>query len=308
MGEGIRARRRQDNILNEWAIYNLAYAIDESAGGTSGSFTLRSTYYKRAASAYTVSAGGTVSLTGSTQKTVANLAVGDYIVDVSTSSNTSTTGTTLYKITSKSGTTTVTIGYEAYTPSLIAKGTDTGNRVTSKTNDYPIDGIQGDYWYVQIAGSYTMYVWNVYNAAVQYTEKTQTGYTVKNLTTSTKIYAAYSSYGGAEYTFDSTTGIFTLKADLTTEYTGVSAFTGDGHGTSKSWMVGTTSGTEMYVGYSTTSSTSLGGVTRHYSQFSGSRQDATGYTVESVDINAYPQDYYQDGYWYTYSHSYKKRI
>lgn len=304
MGEGIRARRRQDNILNEWAIYNLAYAIDESAGGTSGSFTLRSTYYKRAASAYTVSANGTVSLTSSTQKTAANLAVGDYIVNVSTSSNTSTTGDTLYKITSKSGTTNVTIGYEAYTPSLIAKGTDTGNRVTSETLDYPIDGKQGDYWYVMISGSYTAYVWDVFEDVGAYVSTRTTRPTV-SIKSGTTIY-----YGSSYDTFDKTTGLYSYSgwSSYTTSSSKDCLAADDAGVFEGCWTLETSPATTVYDDRYTCNSSS---VTPHYGYtgvYKAVKGDSTGNTVESADISAYPQDGAQNGFYYVYSRRYKKRV
>lgn len=143
---GVIAQRKAVFI---WAVYELAMGIDESAGGTNGNVSLASSQYKRVAKSYTVSASGTVSLVNSVQTTAANMVDGDYLVNVSAANNVSTTGTKLYKITAISGSSTRKINYKAYTPSLCAKGADTGQRVESEdATTYPHDGIQGDYYYV----------------------------------------------------------------------------------------------------------------------------------------------------------------
>lgn len=306
MGSGIRARRRSSG-LNEWAIYSLAYAIDESVSGTSGTFSIRSSYYKRAASAYTVDTStGQVSLTNSTQKTAANLAVGDYIVNISTSSSTATTGTKLYKITSKSGSNTITFGYEAFKPSKIAKGTDTGERITSKNQDYPIDGKQGDNWYVMIAGSYTAYVWDIYNCTYRngYKEKT------------TNIANSWLSdcYASKSYSFDIITGLYTLIDP-------VSVHIGSGDDITTAYNNGyyliknTKSGEIMYkYNYLNETDPYHSTLTRYTAvedesiQVPGGKGEATGNTVESYDISAYPQDGLVGDFWYEYVRSYKKRI
>ena len=159
---GVIAQRKGGGYV--WAVYSLTYGIDESAGGTSGSVSLSSSRYKHAAKSYTVSTDGTVSLVDSVQTTAANMAVGDYLVNISTSNNTSTTGTTLYKITAISGSSTRKITYTAYTPALIAKGEDTGTRVKSHNDkEYPIDGIANGYYYILIEADGNPVVWAVYN-------------------------------------------------------------------------------------------------------------------------------------------------
>jgi len=146
MRRGTIAQRKGGFV---WAVYELAMGIDESTGGTNSSFSLASTRYKRAAKSYTVSSDGTVSLENPVLTTAADMVKDDYLVNVSTGNSTSTTGTKLYKITAISGSSTRQINYKAYTPSLCAKGADTGQRVKSEdATTYPHDGIQGDYYYV----------------------------------------------------------------------------------------------------------------------------------------------------------------
>lgn len=148
MGNGIRARRR-NSAKYVWAVYTIIKGIDENAGGTSGSVALLSTNQNYASSTYTVGSNGTITLTNATKKTASELLVGEYITDISTSGAATTTGTTLYKITQNASSSTFsrTISYIAYTPKNM-RGTDTGDRIKSKTLDYPENGIQGDYWYV----------------------------------------------------------------------------------------------------------------------------------------------------------------
>lgn len=286
-----------------WAIYSVVYGVDESAGGTGGSVRLSSSRYKMAAKAYTVSEDGTVSLTDSTRTTAANLAVGDYLVNVSTSNSTSTTGTTLYKVTGASSSGSyVNVSYTAYTPSLCAKGADTGQRVESNTaDDYPVYGIQGDYYYVMVKGYGTVYVWDVFNLTTTYgyKEKTTSGYSVS-------MYTNNNLYVSSTYTFDTTTGYYTL--------TNPSATTSPSSVSGKYWMK-TSSGKSpaMYYGWTEWAWTpgSTGTITT--TQYSSSRDhsnviytkgSATGEQVQSVSQTAYPSDGVQGDYWYTYNSSY----
>lgn len=285
-----------------WAVYNLAYGIDESAGGTAGSVSLSSSRYKMAAKGYTISDSGTVTLTDPAQTTAANLAVGDYLVNVSTSSNTATTGDTLYKVTGVSGSWNYTITYTAYTPALNARGTDTGQRVESNTaDDYPPDGIQGDYYYVMVKGYGTVYIWDVYNLTTTYgyKERTSSGYSV-NLYTNSELDVA------SKYTFDTTTGYYTLTNPSTT--TSSSSVSG------KYWMINSSGRSQnMYYGWTewawTPGSAGTITTTRYYASRDTSnviytKGSATGEQVQSVSQNAYPSDGVQGDYWYTYNSGY----
>lgn len=82
-----------------WAKYAVDYT---EKAGSSATVTLNYARTKKAASAYTIQ-NGTFKLTSSATKTVENFAVGDYLVNVSTSNNTSTSGSTLYKVTNNGG-------------------------------------------------------------------------------------------------------------------------------------------------------------------------------------------------------------
>ena len=86
---GVIEKRKSGGFV--WAIYELAMGIDESVDGTSGSFNLSSSRYKRVAQSYSVSSSGTISLVDSVQTTAANMAIGDYLVNISTSNNTRST-------------------------------------------------------------------------------------------------------------------------------------------------------------------------------------------------------------------------
>lgn len=285
-----------------WAVYNLAYSIDESAGGTDGSVSLSSSRYKMAAKGYTISDSGTVTLTDPTKTTAANLAVGDYLVNVSTSNSTATTGDTLYKVTGVSGSWNYTISYTAYTPALNARGTDTGQRVESNTaDDYPADGVQGDYYYVMVKGYGTVYVWDVFNLTTTYgyKERTTSGYSV-SMYTNSEIEVA------STYTFDTTTGYYTL--------TNPSATTSSSSVSGKYWMkISSGKSQEMYYGWTewdwTPGSTGTITTTQYSSSLDHSnviytKGSATGEQVQSVSQTAYPSDGVQGDYWYTYNSSY----
>lgn len=299
---GVIAQRKGGFI---WAVYELAMGIDESAGGTNGTVSLTSTRYKRVAKSYTVSASGTVSLVDSVQTTAANMVVGDYLVNVSTSNNTSTTGTTLYKITATSGTSTRKITYKAYTPSLSVKGTDTGDRVESADGTaYPHNGAQGGYWYVLLRGYTTAHVWDVFNVktttAKVYAEKktTNSGTYGKEIDLSGTIY--YSD----NYTFNTKTGKYSLSSSKSMSASSFAiACQSDPPGTY--FIIGSSSGTTMYSGITDGSTTTEVWVKYTWTSTSTSetteaKGTATGETVQSVDENAYPQDGAQDGYWYVY--------
>lgn len=291
---GVIAQRKDGYV---WAIYSVVYGVDESAGGTGGSVRLSSSRYKMAAKAYTVSEDGTVSLTDSKRTTAANLAVGDYLVNVSTSNNTSTTGTTLYKVTGTSSSGSyVTVSYTAYTPSLCAKGADTGQRVESETADYPVDGLHTDgQWYVLLRGYATIYVWDVFNKGTSYGYKEGT-----TLNNAVSIYTGTVIYYATAYTFDTSSGYYTLTNPQR----------GDYNNTLNYWMKNTSSDITMYKSRTAYSSTEVTPATT-YSRVvdrtlvTYDKGSSTGNTVESISPTAYPSDGAQGDYWYTFSHSYE---
>lgn len=289
-----------------WAVYSLVYGIDESAGGTSGSFSLSSSRYKRVAKSYTVSADGTVSLTSSAQTTAANMAVGDYLVNVSTSNNTSTTGTTLYKITAISGSTTRTISYTAYTPTLCAMGSDTGDRVKSVAGTtYPHYGAQGNYFYVLLRGLTTVYKWNIFRSVAKHTyEDVVTKNQSVTISTFSKITVG---------TFDTSTGKYSVTYNNANVGIAANYFANVSAGSS-CWVNGSISSSTVTAYYyggnmpsnSSGSSITITGVTKHTSTVASttySKGTSTGNVAESIDSNAYPQDGRDgaDGYWYVYA-------
>lgn len=82
-----------------WAKYAVVYT---EKAGTSATVTLNYARTKKAASAYTIQNGVFV-LQNSKTKTIENLAVSDFLVNISTSNNTATSGSTLYKVTKNGG-------------------------------------------------------------------------------------------------------------------------------------------------------------------------------------------------------------
>lgn len=135
-----------------WAIHFPMHGIDESAGGTSGSFTFTSTTTRMAASSYQIindtwddfsyNWSTKVALIDGVAKTAAQLNVGDYFfryasVDVNE-------WPSVCRVTNVSQTseTSYTISYEEFTPTTIIQGgVDTGIRVASETLDYPVNGL-----------------------------------------------------------------------------------------------------------------------------------------------------------------------
>lgn len=297
-----------------WAVYNLAYGIDESAGGTDGSVSLSSSRYKMAAKGYTISDSGTVTLTDPAQTTAANLAVGDYLVNVSTSNSTATTGDTLYKVTGVSGSWNYTITYTAYTPALNARGTDTGQRVESNTaDDYPVDGIQGDYYYVMVRGYGTVYIWDVYNYTPGWN-------TVTSTPSSDNPPRGISKTSSTGYDVSATIGYdqtgITGKPDITSgkavfpnnsSFDTVAEFLKE-YNSYNNVYYGVPNSDHFYDRYSTTSSS--GGTVNRITAYRrldivyGKKGAATGEQVQSLTSTAYPSDGVQGDYWYTYNSSY----
>ena len=321
---GVLAQRKSDGYV--WAVYEPLMIIDESTGGTSGSFSLSRTRYKQVAKSYTVSADGTISLTNPTQTTASNMVVGDYLVNISTSNNTSTTGSTLYKITAISGSSTRTITYTAYTPTPI-RGENMIEQVESITPDYPIDGLHTDgKWYVMLKGKYVVYVWDVFNVvnngwntvgstpdrntnppigihynlntSASYYDKSQTIYytsSSKNITIDDNGYASG---------FSSSLSLIGVSSDWNNDlkkayyaptstnnrhyYYGVNSSSTEGSGTDTKGIVTATTRYDIIEKYA--------------------QGSATGEIVESPNASAYPQNGVLGNYWYVYSHEYEKII
>lgn len=82
-----------------WGKYEIAYNEVE---GTESSFEPKYARTKRVATSYTIE-NGVFQLVNSTTKTAENIASGDYLVDVSTSNDSKTSGSTIYKVTNNSG-------------------------------------------------------------------------------------------------------------------------------------------------------------------------------------------------------------
>lgn len=147
MGNGIRARRR-DSKKYVWAVYTAVYKI---VSAESGSFTLSGAFQTiKTATDYTINSDGTFSLVDASSSYASGIAAGMYLVDTRLGS-TAITGEVLYYVTKTgymaTGSGSYVISYDSYVAEL-QKGVDTGERVKSKTLDYPENGIQGDYWYV----------------------------------------------------------------------------------------------------------------------------------------------------------------
>lgn len=183
-----------------------------------------------------------------------------------------------------------------------SRGEDTGMTVESEDeNDYPADGIQGDYYYVMVRGYGTVYIWDVYNLTTTYgyKERTSSGYSV-SMATNNNLYVA------STYTFDTTTGYYTL--------TNPSATTSSGSVSGKYWMkISSGKSQNMYYGWTDWAwipgSTGTITTTRYYASKDTSnviytKGSATGEQVQSVSQNAYPSDGVQGDYWYTYNSSY----
>lgn len=132
-----------------WAVYDFAYVRDD-ANITTGS-GVRINGSKKAATSYTVSGEG-FTLVNPTYGSSLLLKKGQYIVDISTSNSTATSGQYLYELTENAyGAQYAYISYKRYGVKE-AKGTTELYRVESDTLDYPVDGEQDGLWYVLVEG------------------------------------------------------------------------------------------------------------------------------------------------------------
>lgn len=308
---GCYVGRREPKFV--WGVYAVetGYHADETTTPYTGTFTLSvSSRYKMAASSYTATQT-TFTLTDPVQTTRANLKVGDYVVNVSTSSSTAVSGSYLYRITAISGN---TFTYTRWEPSAYErKGSTELYRVESDTADYPIEGAQGGYWYVMVKGERPMYVWDMFNIR-RYYSKQNAGkrFDLKEARLD-EIYIY-------RYNFSSVTGLFeitslekTFPLEIDQRADGTMAVIGppmDYNWLPERLNVGDTSDI-MYQGatwsysdyYSTSTCTSL---YAYIGVLTDAKGTATGQTVESESQDAYPQDGTSGDKWYTYSHSYSK--
>lgn len=125
-----------------WGRYTVSSAAVSSGNGTTSN--IGASIYKYASSSYTIS-GSTFSLENPSNTRAENLTVGKYLVNVSTSSNSSKTGTTLYQITKIETSYTETRGkLGTYT---IWGNTPYGAKSISFTSDGKISLGQGTQYY-----------------------------------------------------------------------------------------------------------------------------------------------------------------
>ena len=126
------------------------YATSEGeAQGESVTQTATSSTYFYRATSYSRS-GKTFTATG-TRTRASSLAVGNYLIQNNGAfvNSTSLSGDTLFKITKKSGSSTVSLTFDTYTV-----GDVKGNYIDTVTSynpyEYPDDGAQDGYWYVRV--------------------------------------------------------------------------------------------------------------------------------------------------------------
>ena len=316
---GCFAGRKEPKYV--WYVYDLSWALDE-ASATTGSASLNNSSLRMTSGQYTVDASGFTLVNPLYQKP-SQMASKVYVVDISSQGSTDTTGPYLYEVT-RTGGWNPTYQYVRYSSAPVRGGTVLWV-VESDTMDYPIDGEQGGYWYVMVKGERPMYVWDVFNVI-----QIQNGYEQVSTPDGT---ALIPDVGGApspwennytvvssnqQYTFDTSTGKYEIVG-RSYETSSDSRLNEAVKNARNSYFFTTsTSSTrktsKLYYnlidyelgqkwsdyGYYCTVETTL----TSQPAYIESRGNATGQTVESTDIVAYPQDGVQGEYWYTYSHSY----
>ena len=293
-----------------WKVYDIGTQL---TGGTTGSISIRKTRTKMTSTEFTYS-NGTFTLTNPKSKTITNLSVGDYIVDIRTTTAGAniTSGSAIYKVTGKSGSSNIILSYTEYTSMKNIQGSTYYYDVASDTLDYPIDGEQDGYWYVMVKGEKEMYVWDVYNVSTKY------GYKESSKSATVNFVSGNSIYMASSYSFNKSSGTFTLNNPVSTRWTssyadilGISNIS-DGPYWMKNSDYGSYVMTEMLTEGTLTPTLELSGTQKYAvtdeSAITYIKGTSTGTTVESDSNTLYPQDGAQGNYWYTYSHSYMKKF
>lgn len=296
---GVIAQRKGDGYV--WAVYPIKYVIDESSA-TTGSFSIRSTYKKMAATAYTTD-GTTFTLTSPVSTAVTSLA-GKYIVDISTSTNSNTSGSTIYHVDSVSTSGAKrTVSYTAYTAAKAVQGEGELYRVESKTADYPINGVYNGYWYIMLKGEYTVYVWNKYYANMTFSanktlELSDSDFTSPYIMPQGRYYGWYIDKEVGIARIIESVSPSTLKNKyilLTNSESGGKPELSGTYIWDYNSIIGKWEGCKISDVYSL-----------KYSKYTSSLPSES--TAESPSIDAYPQNGAYKGYWYEYSHSYLCRL
>lgn len=131
----------------QWAKYEIGHT---AVKGSTGTVTLQDHYTKQVSSNYNI-VDGKFSLVSSTRTRMGDLVVGDYLVDIQkTSSNTATSGTTLYEVTEIAAK--EWYGSEGNNVAALSVG-DTVIGVTSCS----VDRSTGK---ITLSGSYNSYTWS----------------------------------------------------------------------------------------------------------------------------------------------------
>ena len=296
-----------------WAVYDIAWYIDEDNPDRTASMANTSSVTVMAALSYVVNNDGTVTLTDATSTKYSALSVGKYLVELTNTNSTETSGRWLYKITKVNRVYQQNVGHryqitcDRYNPKSVRGDTEL-YRVESDTLDYPVDGEQDGLWYVMLKGEIPMYVWDVYEKLTQYQEKTS-GHSYFG-PSSWPVRLLYSS----SYSFDPGTGKYTLIKGTDKNFT-ENYF--DNQSGAPNSIIG-----KYYQKYNRKTS-SWNTDKMYYSATNLDYTDhtwfaekwyrtesvtikgtSTGTTVESDNNSAYPQDGISGDYWYVYSHSY----
>lgn len=164
-----------------WAVYEAKHGAGPGGAEVYGSFMTNNTASRRyAATSYSATSSG-FTLVNPQLVSYTQLSVGMYVVTTSPSGSSETTGYNIFQITDiangvSSG---MVFSYRRYVPELCLKGDIELNRVSSDTLDYPVDGVQGSYYYVLVAGNEDnslVYRWERYSASMAATQ-TDSSYT-----------------------------------------------------------------------------------------------------------------------------------
>lgn len=270
--------------LLTWKKYSIQYDKDESTAYDGSSSSMSSSTTKMAADSYTVSSDGVFTLVSPTSTQVTNL-TGKWIVDISTSSSSATTGSTLYYVRSISGWTSKTINYTRYTGAVISGYTYLED-VQAAPGTYPVLGIQSGYRWVLRNCTYNRY-------AISYTITLHSSGTTSIAPGNRmRLHSTYSQ------SIINNEPKFVCDGPHTTVMSGdpIGSYKYEsGDGTAPSYrpaLVESTTGTYLYEYLS------ISGSNVTYKTFAWNPK---GNYVDSItaDADAYPHDGISGDYWYT---------
>lgn len=268
-----------------WEVYDYTQTMVELSDESS--FRASTKASCMASSSYTVSANG-FTLVDATQTIISAISKNQFIVAPPTVlGDTAIEGKYLYKCTGYSQSGPQWILYVQKYGVDVSRGNEALSTVSSDTLDYPVDGVQGDKWYVLVENNSSLYIYGKYTVqkvAVENGSGTQTG-----VLYSTSVNAAdsYTIEKGtsSQYQFVLTNPTQKMLSNALRQY--IVSFTN----------TSSAKGSTLYYLRSVPSITQTSAPAQYYQYSVG---DGQGEFLEYITdaSKAYPINGSQDDYWY----------